>query len=163
MLTQKQTVTHKFVGNTVPLETYTSPEMKKHIYITIMVIFSVFYSYSQNKPTTLKCKNKTIERVRKHCVCKDIEQYVKNNYDILSISSYAESGLNRIYTRFKISNKGSIEDIQVKGFSPEIEKEAIRTLLSFPDLIPAKNITQSNNDFYTIMIQFEIKNTITNL
>lgn len=140
--------------------------MKKYIYITSLVILSGFYSYSQNKPTTLKCKSKTIERVRKHCICKDIEQYVKNNYDILAVSSYAKSGINRIYTRFNISNKGKIENIEVKGFSPEIEKEAIKTLLSFPDIIPANTISQANtnvNDFYTIMIQFEIKNTITNL
>ncbi|GAA0711879.1 hypothetical protein GCM10009430_01780 [Aquimarina litoralis] len=141
--------------------------MKKYIYITFVVILSGFYSYSQNKPTTLKCKSKTIERVRKHCVCKDIEQYVKKNYDILSVSSFAKSGINRIYTRFNISSNGKIENIEVKGFSPEMEKEAIKTLLSFPDIIPANTISEASstnvNDFYTIMIQFEIKNTITNL
>lgn len=140
--------------------------MKKYIYITFAVILSSFYSYSQNKPTTLKCKSKTIERVRKHCVCKDIEQYVKDNYDVLAVSSYAKPGINRIYTKFNISNKGKIENFEVKGFSPEIEKEAIKTLLSFPDIIPANTISEANtnaNDFYTIMFQFKIKNTITNL
>jgi len=132
----------------------------------ILFLFIGFNLYAQNKPTTVKCKDKTIERVRKHCVCKDIEQFVKENYNVLSVSSYGQSGLNRIYTRFNISNKGQIENIQVKGFSPELEKEAIRTLMSFPDIIPATDTSEvitNSEDFYTILIQFEIKNTITNL
>ncbi|AXT57951.1 TonB protein C-terminal [Aquimarina amphilecti] len=140
--------------------------MKKYILTTIMIIFIGFFAYSQKKPTTVKCKNKNIERVRKHCVCKDIEQYAKNNYNVRSVSSYAQSGFNRIYTRFNISNDGQIKNIQVKGGSPELEKEAIRTLMSFPDIIPAnpqsKTILNSQ-EFYTILIQFEVKNTITNL
>ncbi|WP_108804959.1 hypothetical protein [Aquimarina sp. Aq107] len=140
--------------------------MKKCILITTIMIFTGFFVCSQNNPTTVNCKNKTIERVRKHCVCKDIEQYAKNNYDVISVSSYAQSGLNRIYTRFNISNDGQINNIQVKGFSPELEKEAIRTLMSFPDIIPASDLSTSvadSKEFYTILIQFEVKNTITNL
>ncbi|MHA7058799.1 hypothetical protein ACWGOQ_0016360 [Aquimarina sp. M1] len=119
--------------------------------------------YAQYQPTTLKCKNKAIERVRKHCVCKDIEQFAKENYNIVSVSSYAQSGLNRIYTRFNISKEGRIENLQVKGFSPELEKEAIRTLMSFPNIIPATNRSVPTKDFYNVLIQFEVKNTITNL
>jgi len=142
--------------------------MKNYIKLTLVVIFIGFISYSQNNPSTVNCKDKTIERVRKHCVCKDIEQYVKDNYNVLSVSSYAQTGLNRIYTRFNISKQGQINNIEVKGFSPELEKEAIRTLMSFPDIIPAKNISENGlatktKDAYTIMIQFEVKNTITNL
>jgi len=142
--------------------------MKNYIKLTLAVIFIGFASYSQNNPSTVNCKDKTIERVRKHCVCKDIEQYVKDNYNVLSVSSYAQTGLNRIYTRFNISKQGQINNIEVKGFSPELEKEAIRTLMSFPDIIPAKNISENGlvtetKDAYTIMIQFEVKNTITNL
>lgn len=142
--------------------------MKNYIKLTLVVIFIGSISYSQNNPSTVNCKDKTIERVRKHCVCKDIEQYVKDNYNVLSISPYAQTGLNRIYARFNISNQGQINNIQVKGFSPELEKEAIRSLMSFPDIIPAKNISENvladeTKDAYTIMIQFEVKNTITNL
>ncbi|WP_027393003.1 hypothetical protein [Aquimarina latercula] len=140
--------------------------MKKCILITTMTLLMGFFAYSQNNPTTIKCKNKIIERVRKHCVCKDIEQYAKNNYDVIAVSSYAQPGLNRIYTRFNISNDGQMNNIQVKGFSPELEKEAIRTLMSFPDIIPASDLSTSVVDskaFYTILIQFEVKNTITNL
>ncbi|AXT52410.1 hypothetical protein D1818_16765 [Aquimarina sp. BL5] len=132
----------------------------------IPILLIGFNSYAQNKPTTTRCKDKTIERVRKHCVCNDIETYVKENYNILSVSSYAQSGLNRIYVRFNIINEGKISNIQVKGSSPELEKEAFRTLQSFPDIIPATSVSEINidpQDFYNILIQFEIKNTITNL
>lgn len=138
----------------------------KHFLKVIPFLLISLNFYAQNKPTTLKCKSKTIERVRKYCVCKDIEQYAKENYNVLSISSYAQSGFNRIYTRFNISNKGQIENIQVKGFSPELEKEAIRTLMSFPDIIPAVSTSEiaiNSEDFYTILIQFQVKNIITNL
>ncbi len=138
----------------------------RHLLVIASVLFIGFFSYSQNKPTTTKCKNKTIERIRKHCVCRDIEQYTKKNYDVLSVSSYAQSGSNRIYLKFNISTDGKIENIQVKGFSPELEKEAVRTLMSFPDIIPTTNISENTShpeDFYNILIQFEIKNTITNL
>ncbi|WP_298545495.1 hypothetical protein [uncultured Aquimarina sp.] len=138
----------------------------KHFLKVIPILLIGFNFYAQNKPTTTKCKDKIIERVRKHCVCNDIEQYVKKNYNILSVSSYAKSGLNRIYMRFNISNEGQINDIQVKGFSPELEKEAFRTLMSFPDIIAATSTSEKDidpEDFYNILIQFEIKNTITNL
>ncbi|WP_299224099.1 hypothetical protein [uncultured Aquimarina sp.] len=136
-------------------------------FLKVIPIFLIgFNFYAQNKSTTTKCKDKTIERVRKHCVCDDIQRYVKENYNILSVSSYAQSGLNRIYIRFNITNEGQISNIQVKGFSPELEKEAFRTLMSFPDIIPATSASEIDmdpEDFYNILIQFEIKNTITNL
>ncbi|WP_299260535.1 hypothetical protein [uncultured Aquimarina sp.] len=132
----------------------------------IPILLIGFNFYAQNKPTTTNCKDKTIERVRKHCVCNDIERYVKENYNVLSISSYAQSGLNRIYMRFNITNEGQISNIQTKGFSPELEKEAFRTLMSFTDILPTTSPPETNIDseeFYNILIQFEIKNTITNL
>ncbi|MDY8134809.1 hypothetical protein [Aquimarina sp. 2201CG5-10] len=134
--------------------------------LIILIIFLAFNSYSQSNATTVKCKSKTIERVRKYCVCKDIEQYANSKYNIYAISSFAKQGENRIYTRFKITSEGKMVDIQIKGSSPELEKEALRTLESFPDIIPGSIALENNGkteDTYNVLIKFVVKNQVTNL
>ncbi len=137
----------------------------KFISLVIFITLISLSGYSQNY-TTRNCKDKTIERVRKHCVCKDIEKYVNSKFNVSSVFTSAKPGVNRIYSRFKINSEGQITNIQVKGFSTELEKETIRALKSFPDIIPASLVSDTmpiSEDFYNILVKFEIRNTVTNL
>jgi hypothetical protein len=124
-------------------------------------------SFSQDNPA-LKCNNSTNERVRRNCIINTIQEFVDANYDIAAITSYAKPGANRVYTRFKINQIGRIIDIQAKSSSMELELEAIKTLQSFPYVIPRSEKISSEEkevfeDVYTLPIVFEIQATEINL
>ncbi len=127
-----------------------------------LMFFSI--SFSQTSFTTPNCKDATNDRSRKSCIINEIKKFVNTNYNTIGVKSFAKSGTNRIYARFKINQIGQIVDIQVKASALELEKEAVRTLRSFPKLIPIKRkkdqeSTNPNENIYTLPITFEMKTT----
>lgn len=135
----------------------------------LLIGFLIFSSaFSQNNPS-LKCKDETNERIRKTCITKSIQEYVDTNFNIAEITSYAKPGVNKIYTRFKIDPIGRITDIQAKASSLKLELEAIRTLQSFPYIIPKAQTTISSGekeifeDIHTLLITFQVNTTVIDL
>ncbi len=118
--------------------------------------------YSQQIPTTNDCKDKKIERLRKQCICKDIEKYANTHYDVQRVAMFGKQGVNKIYTRFRITN-GQISDIQVKGSSYTLEQEAIRTLQSFTGITTIPGQISEADNTYTVLIKFEIQKELTDL
>ena len=115
---------------------------------------------SQNYITTNQCQDSSNERVRRHCINKELEEYANKFYNVKRIAQYANPGENRIYTRFNIDNLGRIESIQVKGTAQELEQEAIRVLEQFDQLI-IKNYTDENavatqDNNFTLVISFNL-------
>jgi len=125
----------------------------------LMMICSL--SYSQVSFTTNKCKNATNERVKKACIIKEIQNYVEANFDIAAVSSFAQSGTNRIYTRFTIGSDGKISDIQSKASALELELEAHKVLKSFDGLIVDYRATSANtiDNTFTLPIVFNVEKT----
>ncbi len=120
-----------------------------------LMMYSI--SFSQSNFTTIKCKSETNQRLIKDCVNNEIKAFVDANYNIHSIMPYAKPGTNRIYTRFKVDQTGRITDIQAKGSDMKLELEAIRTLQSFPNLIPISQEVskeQTPEDLFTLLITF---------
>ncbi|WP_271765787.1 hypothetical protein [Aquimarina algiphila] len=130
--------------------------MQSFLVLSIALMMSTI-SFSQSNFTTIKCKSETNQRLIKNCITNEIKAFVDTNYDIPSVLSYTKPGLNRIYTRFKVDQKGKIIDIQAKGSAMQLELEAIRTLQSFPNLIPIpKEVSKEQifEDIFTLLITF---------
>lgn len=132
--------------------------MKKLILIGFLLVTS--FGFSQQYITTNHCKDSTNERIRRHCINKEIEEYANKFYDIKKITQYANPGINRIYTRFSIDEQGRIESIQVKGTAHELEQEAIKVLEQFDQLIvqnpPDNDVSETQNNNFTLLISFNL-------
>ncbi|TPN87345.1 energy transducer TonB family protein [Aquimarina algicola] len=133
----------------------------KSFLITLVVLMIQFVSFSQeNYFTTSKCKTSTNERVRKNCIIKEIQQFVDKNYDVASVMAHAQSGTNRIYTRFTVDATGQVSDVQAKSSAFQLEIEAIRVLQTLPRLIPvSKNGKSVQEQVFTLPIIFEVNTT----
>lgn len=134
--------------------------MRYTIPLSVMLM-TCFLSFSQSNFTTKKCKNITNEVIRKNCIMNEIQKFVDENYNISAIAAYANHGKNRIYTRFRIDSVGRITDVLTKGPALQLELEAIRTLQSFPTMIPVrkKGSNTVQQQFLTLLISFEVKAT----
>ncbi|WP_103865403.1 hypothetical protein [Aquimarina sp. I32.4] len=132
------------------------------------ILFTIYSTSNAQENPSIKCKNVTNERVRKNCIINTIQEFVDSNYDITAITPYAKPGNNKIYTRFKIDQTGKIISIKAKSSSTALELEAIKTLQSFPYLIPTSKTASTNkkevfDNVFTLLITFDVKMTEINL
>lgn len=135
-------------------------------FFPFVALFVTLCSFSQNLPTTKKCKETSSDRTRKFCIIKEIGSYVDANYDIASVASFAKIGPNKIYAQFKIDARANIIDIRVKASAPELENEAIRVIQSFPDLIVDDSDTEIaliKPEVYNLPISFIIEENMLDL
>jgi protein TonB len=64
------------------------------------------------------------------------------------------SGKQVIRTQFKIDKTGRINDIQVRGTHPDLEKEAERVINIIPEMTPGKQVDKNVGVIYTLPIIF---------
>lgn len=96
----------------------------------------------------------------KQCFSSHFKQYIVSNFQPVIDTYNFDSGVYRIYTRFKVSNKGFITDVQVKynGEDPYIINEVTRIISSFPPLKPGTINGRPVGVLYSFPLAFEIHN-----
>lgn len=155
--------------------------MKKKILILILFICN-FGAYSQEDksnqlnreseeipfaviekvPVYPGCEEfKTNEKL-KTCLSKSIQQYVANNFNLETTKNLdLPNGVQQIFVQFKINTKGKTVSVKARAPHPDLEKEAIRVVESFPIMKPGEQKGKPVSVLYALPIKFQIEDAET--
>ena len=107
-------------------------------------------------PVFQDCRGLSDNKEIMKCTTKSIMGYVTENFDVKSVSEFAEVGENKIYVRFIIDNTGNIKDVVARAPSKELQQEAVRVIQSIPAMIPGEKDGKKVNVQYSLPINFVI-------
>lgn len=90
----------------------------------------------------------------------DVELLNHLRANIVYPPTAAENGVQgRVVVKFVVTKDGSIGDVEVvRGQDPELDKEAIRVVKTFPKFTPGVINGQPVNVWYTLPVQFRLTN-----
>lgn len=97
-------------------------------------------------------KNLTIQEKRKY-LSKQITEIISKNFNTSVCLKL--KGKQKIFTQFKINEKGLVIDIKIRAPHPKLETEAKRVIMLLPQFIPAKQRNKPTKVVYTLPIIFQ--------
>ena len=111
------------------------------------------------RPPEFKNTNKDLSLYKKKKLLSDsIGKIINRNFNKEIAEHLNLKGKQRIFTQFKINEKGYVEDIKVRSSThPDLEEEAIRVIKLLPQFKPAKQRDKNIASVYTLPIVFVIE------
>ncbi|WP_028377495.1 M56 family metallopeptidase [Leeuwenhoekiella sp. MAR_2009_132] len=120
------------------------------------VINDIPFAVIDEVPTFPGCEGLT-NKERKACMSGQVAHFVNKNFNIKLGKELGLTGVNRIYVRFKIDQKGNIIDVASRGPHPKLEEEAKRVINLLPHMTPGKQRGESVNVLYSLPIVFQVQ------
>ncbi len=86
-----------------------------------------------------------------------LNAYLKKNLSYPQIA--IDNGIQgNVMVKFVVSNKGKVKDVIVsRSVDPVLDQEAIRVVSEMPDWIPAEQRNKPCNSYYTLPVNFRLK------
>ena len=152
----------KEIEETVIESTETSQEEKivkveEVSFVDEEVIEDVPFAVIENVPVYPGCEDEKGNDAKKKCMSEKISQFVNRKFNTELGSELGLSGVNRIYVRFKIDQKGNIVDIGSRGPHPRLESEAERVIKLLPQMTPGKQRGKAVGVLYSLPIVFQVQ------
>ncbi|NOR29051.1 MAG: energy transducer TonB [Lutibacter sp.] len=123
---------------------------------TIDIEETVPFLILEDVPVYPGCKGSNEER--KACFMKKIGKFVNKKFDIsLAEELGLASGVQKIYTIFRIDKSGNIVDIKARAPHKKLKQEAIRVINLLPKMKPGKQRGDPVNVKYSLPIAFKIQ------
>lgn len=102
------------------------------------------------------CTGENNETLKK-CTAGKIQEYVSANFNIkLAESLNLTPGRKRMAVQFKIDKEGKVVEVKARAPHPKLEEEAIRVVLSIPQMEAGIQRGKKVNVLYALPIMFEI-------
>jgi len=121
------------------------------------VIEDVPFAVIENVPVYPGCEGEKGNDAKKKCMSEKISQFVNRKFNTELGSELGLSGINRIYVRFKIDQKGNIVDIGSRGPHPRLEQEAARVIKLLPQMTPGMQRGKAVGVLYSLPIVFQVQ------
>ena len=121
------------------------------------VIEEVPFAVIENVPVYPGCEDQKGNEAKKKCMSEKIQMFVSKNFNNGLGGELGLTGVNRIYVRFKINEKGDIVDIGARGPHPQLETEAERVVRLLPKMTPGKQRDKPVGVLYALPIIFEVR------
>lgn len=133
-------------------------EEKRHVrHILIQKKTEFPFSVVEKTPATKNCDHLTDPDIRKECFTTEVSKFVVSNFNIQIAKDLGLTGVNRIYTRFKIDSLGNTTDIQVRAPLPQLEQETKRVIKLLPPVTPGEIKGKKVNVLFSLPIVFNIE------
>jgi protein TonB len=114
----------------------------------------VIFEKIEQVPIYPGCEKKKTNDEKRQCMSDKITQLIRKKFNTNLGSELGLSGKQVIRTQFKIDKTGRINDIQVRGTHPDLEKEAERVINIIPEMTPGKQFDKNVGVIYTLPIIF---------
>jgi beta-lactamase regulating signal transducer with metallopeptidase domain len=101
------------------------------------------------------CENMSTEENKK-CFTSKMMEHVGANFNAKLGEELGLTGRQRIFVVFKITDYGTVDDIQIKAPLPELKQEAMRVISLLPKMEPGEVKGKKVNVLYNLPIIFEI-------
>lgn len=96
------------------------------------------------------------EELRK-CMSGKITDHVNTNFNLQKAKNFGILGVNRVYVRFTIDEKGVIERIDARSSHPELSEIGKNAIASLPKMEPGiNNKNEAVSVVYTLPITFQL-------
>jgi len=102
------------------------------------------------------CDESLSEDDLKKCLVEKISQHVGDNFDIKKAKQLGVEGINRVYVRFKINDKGNVTDVMARASHPKLSDEGENIIKSLPQMKPGMEKDKAVNVIYTLPITFTV-------
>lgn len=107
-------------------------------YIKDTIPVEVDFRVVEFVPVFPGCETLATNEERKACMSEKIGRIIQKNFKTYLAERYGLSGVQKIYTQFKINVNGEVTDIKVRSPHALLEKEALRVLQLIPQMKPGK-------------------------
>ena len=120
------------------------------------IVDVVPFASVDRSPVFPGCDENMSEEDLKKCLTEKISQHVSANFDIEKAKQLGVEGVNRVYIRFRITDKGMVTDVQSRSSHPKLSEVGENTILSLPKMKPGMNKDKAVNVIYTLPITFTV-------
>ncbi|WP_345004210.1 energy transducer TonB [Snuella lapsa] len=103
------------------------------------------------------CEKEKNNEGRRKCMSDKITKLVKRKFDTDLASDLGLTGMQVIYTQFKIDKNGHVTDIKTRAPHTELGNEAERVINNIPDMQPGKQRDRAVGVVYTLPIKFKVQ------
>ncbi|MFI0428588.1 energy transducer TonB [Mariniflexile sp. HMF6888] len=117
----------------------------------------VSFEVIEHVPVYPGCEKKKTNDEKRKCMSDKITQLIQKKFNTNLGSELGLSGKQVIRTQFKIDKTGHVNDIQVRGTHPDLEKEAERVINIIPEMTPGKQRDKNVGVIYTLPIVFQVQ------
>lgn len=121
------------------------------------VIEDVPFTAIEDVPLFPGCEKFKTNNERKKCMSDKIKDFVNSKFNTDLGSELGLTGVNRVYVRFKIDNKGKITGVQARAPHPRLQKEAERVVKMLPNMTPGKQRGKPVGVLYSLPIIFQVQ------
>lgn len=120
-------------------------------------IADVPFTAIEDVPIFPGCEKFKSNDQRKQCMSDKIKDFVNSKFNTDLGAELGLSGINRVYVRFKIDNKGNIVDVQARAPHPRLQREAERVVKMLPSMTPGKQRGKAVGVLYSLPIVFQVQ------
>lgn len=120
-------------------------------------IVEVPFSVIEDAPIFPGCENKKGNAARKKCMSEKVSKLINKKFNADLASELGLSGVQKIYTTFKIDKNGNIVSVRARAPHPGLEKEAKRVVNLLPKMKPGKQRGKSVIVGYSLPIVFQVR------
>ncbi|GGD83126.1 energy transducer TonB [Planktosalinus lacus] len=104
------------------------------------------------------CESLTDNASRRDCMSSEMGRFINKHFNTEIANDLGLNGTQRIYVSFVINKNGDVDQLQVRGPHPRLEKEAGRVVNQIPKMLPGMQNNKEVDVRFSLPILFNVVN-----
>lgn len=114
------------------------------------------FDFIEDVPIFPGCEQYTDNKARKACMSEQLKIFINKEFDTGLATDLGLTGINRIYTSFKIKANGEAEFINARASHPKLKEESRRVIEKLPKMQPGKQRGKPVDVIFALPITFKV-------
>jgi protein TonB len=119
-------------------------------------IKEIGFEFIEDVPIFPGCEQYTDNTERKACMSEQLKAFINKEFDTGLATDLGLTGINRIYTSFKIKANGEAEFINARASHPKLKEESRRVIEKLPIMQPGKQRGKPVDVIFALPITFKV-------
>jgi protein TonB len=119
-------------------------------------IKEIGFEFIEDVPIFPGCEQYTDNTERKACMSEQLKAFINKEFDTGLATDLGLTGINRIYTSFKIKANGEAEFINARASHPKLKEESRRVIEKLPKMQPGKQRGKPVDVIFALPITFKV-------
>jgi protein TonB len=119
-------------------------------------IKEIGFEFIEDVPIFPGCEQYTDNTERKACMSEQLKAFINKEFDTGLATDLGLTGINRIYTSFKIKANGEAEFINARASHPKLKEESRRVIEKLPTMQPGKQRGKPVDVIFALPITFKV-------
>ncbi|PHS10905.1 MAG: hypothetical protein COA88_01050 [Kordia sp.] len=145
------------VIDTEPVVVESAPEIGDIDVVEVETVIDTFHvSLVSDYPEYPGCDKFSDKKRKFKCFQQKIAKHIQRNFDSDIAAENGLTGMQKITIVFTINHEGDIVDVKARAPHPELQKEAVKAVMSLPKMKPAKQGYKKVNVTYALPLLFKV-------